>query len=271
MFTNLSDLQKSALFAALVLLLALACALIPSTLASVAYMLVPTLAALVMMLVLTRDGYSREGWRNLGLFNLGMRVWPIALLLPLVLIVGHVTVWQLDPDSFRPFQGGIKWFNTALFFLAWTLEQTVTVSLGEELGWRGYLLPKLVSLGRGRAYLLSGLLWAVWHYPLIFIAGLYNTQGSIFITTLLFTLTLIPLSAVLGELRLSSGSVWPASILHSSHNVIWQLLVSLSTTSPLLTYLAGEAGLIPLMLYSIAALILLQSRKRQPVAWAPSS
>ncbi|REJ33335.1 MAG: CPBP family intramembrane metalloprotease domain-containing protein, partial [Bacillota bacterium] len=39
-------------------------------------------------------------------------------------------------------------------------------ALGEEIGWRGYLLPQLAGLGRRRALLLSGFLWSIWHLPL---------------------------------------------------------------------------------------------------------
>lgn len=59
--------------------------------------------------------------------------------------------------------------NQILGFFIGIVLSTLTLSLGEELGWRGYLLPQLLSVGRTRALVLVGLIWAAWHMPLIFL------------------------------------------------------------------------------------------------------
>jgi predicted Abi (CAAX) family protease len=54
---------------------------------------------------------------------------------------------------------------------------TVTSSLGEEIGWRGYLLPHLMPLGWKKAVVLTGFIHAVFHIPLM-MAGLYHSEGN---------------------------------------------------------------------------------------------
>jgi membrane protease YdiL (CAAX protease family) len=93
------------------------------------------------------------------------------------------------------------------------------VTFGEEFGWRGYLLPRLMPLGQNWAILVSGVIWACWHLPLNL---LYGANGGLqgFPFWLVWT---IGLGAVLGWLRLRSQSVWPAAIMHSQVDTIPRL------------------------------------------------
>jgi membrane protease YdiL (CAAX protease family) len=262
MFTNLSKTTQGAVFYVLALLLAAVCAFVPGLVA--VYMFSPALAVLIMMLVITREGYTRAGWRSLGLTRLGLRSWPAALLIPiLVLGVGYTLLWSFGLVQTIMPVGEVKWLNTFLFFIGFVVSNTLSFSLGEEIGWRGYLQPRLVgAYGRLRAYLLVGFGWAVWHYPLIF-TGQYHTEGSVWVNTLLFTLTVIAVAVVIGEIYEQQHSVWAASLFHSSHNVIWSILQSFSVPSILLAYLGGESGVIPLVLYSVVALVLLMRHRGQ--------
>ena len=76
MFTKLSDLNKAVIFAVLALALVLAWTPIAtnSFITKIVLMWTPGIAVLVMLLVVTRDGYSREGWKSLGLHRLGLSV-----------------------------------------------------------------------------------------------------------------------------------------------------------------------------------------------------
>jgi uncharacterized protein len=97
-------------------------------------------------------------------------------------------------------------------------------ALGEEIGWRGFLLPRLVGqFGFTLGCLMSGCIWAVWHYPGLLLAD-YNagTQPAFALTC--FTLMVIADAYILGWLRLKSGSLWPAAILHASHNLFIQAI-----------------------------------------------
>jgi hypothetical protein len=98
---------------------------------------------------------------------------------------------------------------------------TLTFSLGEEIGMRGYLQPRLMSLGRTRALLLVGLLWATWHQVLIFLTPVDFPTGNLLLFFPLFYGTIVAASFLFGYLRIYTGSIWPASIAHSVHNAAW--------------------------------------------------
>jgi membrane protease YdiL (CAAX protease family) len=97
-------------------------------------------------------------------------------------------------------------------------------ALGEEIGWRGFLLPRLVEqAGFTWGCLLSGCIWAVWHYPGLLFAD-YNAGTRPVFALTCFTLMVIADSYILGWLRLKSGSLWTAAILHASHNLFIQAI-----------------------------------------------
>ena len=166
MFTKLTDTSKSTVFTVLVLLMALAMAVMFRAMGVGAdgpvaglYMFTPALAVLVMLLVVTRDGFSREGWKGLGLHRLGLSVWWIAIGVTLLTsLVASAIVWATPLAEFVVPEGGLG--DPLLQFLIQVVIMTLTFSLGEELGWRGYLLPQLLSVGRTRALVLVGLIWA---------------------------------------------------------------------------------------------------------------
>jgi membrane protease YdiL (CAAX protease family) len=226
-------------------------------------MALPTVATLLMLLVVTRDGYSRAGWAELGLHRAGTRAWALAILGPLaVLTFAYVTVWSAGIATFAPPSlGPMDWIvglGSNLF--QGLVVGTLTFSLGEEIGWRGYLLPKLVgALGPGRGMALTGFLHGVFHMPIIFLTPYYHPDGNRWIIVPLFLITFTIGGLLYGYLRLSSGSVWPASLAHSAHNTFWALLGSMTVAaSPLATeYLAGETGLLPIMGYGLLAIWLL--------------
>jgi hypothetical protein len=108
MFTKLTDNSKAAIFTGIVLLLAVTVAastnlfsITSGFLSTALYMFTPALTALIMMLVVTRDGFSKECWKLLGLHRLGLKAWWIALLLPLVVgVVATALVWATPLASF---------------------------------------------------------------------------------------------------------------------------------------------------------------------------
>jgi membrane protease YdiL (CAAX protease family) len=97
-------------------------------------------------------------------------------------------------------------------------------ALGEEIGWRGFLLPRLVQrAGFTWGCLFSGCIWAIWHYPALLLAD-YNAGTRPVFALSCFTLMVIADSYILGWLRVKSGSLWPAAILHASHNLFIQAI-----------------------------------------------
>jgi uncharacterized protein len=213
------------------------------------WMSTPTVATLVMLLVVTREGYSKEGWKSLGLHRLGLNVWWIAFGATLfITVAASAVVWATPLASFIVPEGGI--LDPILQFLIFVGLFTLTFSLGEEIGMRGYLQPRLMSLGRTRALLLVGLVWATWHQVLIFLTPVDFPTGNLLLFLPLFYGTIVAASLLFGYLRIYTGSVWPASIAHSVHNAAWPLLGALTVTaSPVLVnlYLVGDFGILILI------------------------
>jgi uncharacterized protein len=117
-------------------------------------------------------------------------------------------------------------------------------ALGEEIGWRGLLVPELAkSLSFTRVGLLSGGIWAVWHYPLILFGGYHNQGAPLWFGLLCFTALAVAISFIAAWLRLRTGSLWPAVLLHASHNLFVQnVFTPLTVPSPATPYLVDEFG-----------------------------
>src|SRR5215208_809421 len=115
MFTKLTDTNKAAIFSVLVLCLSLGAALVirflelpPGLAMWTLWSITPTVAALIMLLVVTRDGSSKEGWKSLGLHRLGLNVWWIAFGAPLLVsLVATAIVWATPLASFVVPEQGI--------------------------------------------------------------------------------------------------------------------------------------------------------------------
>jgi len=256
MFTKLTDTNKAAIFSVLVLCLSLGAALLirflelPPGLAFWSlWSCTPTVAALIMLLVVTREGYSREGWKSLGLHRLGLSVWWIAFGATLLITVAaSAIVWATPLASFIMPEGGI--INAVINFLISFAIAALTFSLAEEIGMRGYLQPRLMSLGRTRALLVVGLVWATWHMPLYYFVAKLFPVGNVLLFVPLFYGTVVAGSFFYGYMRIYTGSTWPASIAHSVHNTAWTTLGAFTvTSSPVLVnlYLVGDYGLLILL------------------------
>lgn len=140
------------------------------------------------------------------------------------------------------------------------------LALGEEVGWRGFLLTRLRASGVRRRYLATGLVWAAWHYPLILFAG-YASSPLPWLSVVLFTVDLAALGVFLAVLRERTGSLWPAVVGHASHNV-WmvQTYPGLAAKGPWYPYFGGESGAFIGAAYVVAALVAARSRRARPEA-----
>jgi uncharacterized protein len=115
--------------------------------------------------------------------------------------------------------------------------------VGEELGWRGFLFPRLLQrFGFHGACLISGSIWAVWHYPLILWTDWNPSTNAIF-TLACFTIMIVGMAYIMGYLRVRSGSIWPCVLLHATHNTFVQNIFD-PLTNPVgwAKYIATEFG-----------------------------
>ena len=134
----------------------------------------------------------------------------------------------------------------------------VPSALGEEVGWRGLLVPELARLvSPERVALIGGLVWAAWHLPAVWFAD-YGTSGAPrWFGTICFTALAVGVSFLCTWLRLRSGSVWPAVLLHASHNVIIQaVLTPLTADTGPTPYLIDEFGLVTVAMVWVAVAFL---------------
>lgn len=195
----------------------------------------PALAAFATCALLNID-VATLGWKWRPVrYEVWAYVIPILYALPVYIGAwGVFVVGSFDFSRFAAQLGTAFGFpdspRTATLLLAIPIYGVVGViastarALGEEIGWRGFLLPRLVGQsGFTFGCLLSGCIWAVWHYPLLLFAD-YNAGTKPVYALTCFTLMVIADAYILGWLRLKSGSLWPAAILHASHNLFIQAI-----------------------------------------------
>jgi membrane protease YdiL (CAAX protease family) len=131
-------------------------------------------------------------------------------------------------------------FNNALFGVLISLLS----ALGEEIGWRGVFVPELAkNFSFAKTALISGVVWALWHFPLIFFSN-YNMPGiPRWYAGIMFFILVVGISFAFAWLRLKSGSLWTAALLHASHNLFIQSIFTPLTSSTAITpFVIDEFG-----------------------------
>lgn len=193
-----------------------------------ALMWTPTLASIVARVAL------REGVRDVS-FRLGGAIGAqsllIAWLFPVVVgFIAYGIAWsagiaQWDPPAVEQVASAQSPLArmAARLGMALTVGQLISIitAAGEEFGWRGYMLTRLVVLRGAWALPLSGVIWGLWHLPLI-LSGIYATGPNRWASALLFMVSITAAGVLIGWLRLRARSVWPAVLAHASWNVVIQ-------------------------------------------------
>lgn len=138
-------------------------------------------------------------------------------------------------------------------------------AFGEELGWRGWLLPSLRPLGTWPALILSGAIWGLWHSPVILLG--YNFGQPNLLGVLYMVLGCTAYGVLIGWLRLRSASVWPSAIAHGAFNAsagIGVMLMAVGSPGSPVDFLPlGWAGWI--VCAAIAVVLVLAGQfRRQP-------
>jgi len=142
------------------------------------------------------------------------------------------------------------------------LIRSVASALGEEIGWRGFLVPELSrTFSFTTTALISGIVWSLWHYPVL-IYGDYNAGTPTWYGLTCFTVMVVAISFVFAWIRLKSGSVWTGAILHGSHNLYIQALFTPFTknTGKTAWYIDEFGAVLPLV--AIAFAIYFWSKRR---------
>lgn len=203
----------------------------------------------------------REGIRDVS-FRLGgpeaLRTMVAAVVFPLVVGgIAYGTGWATGLVGYTAPKFGF-WLNLARATgLGCTLG--VVSGAGEEIGWRGYMLTRLIDAGVPQPLLASGIIWALWHFPLI-LSGQYAAGPHPVISAGIFLVDVIGIAYVIGVLRLRSGSVWPAALLHGAWNGIIQAGFDPASTGPGATTWVGESGIfVAVVSFAIGLLVAIVS------------
>lgn len=140
-------------------------------------------------------------------------------------------------------------------------------ALGEEIGWRGFLTPRMTGqYGEVRGALLTGALWAAWHLPILLFAD-YHSETPWWYGLGCFTVMVLGMSVIMAWLRSRSGSLWTGVVFHASHNLFIQGFFTPATRARgmFTSFAIDEFGFsVPLMV-GLLALSLLAVRKAGPV------
>jgi uncharacterized protein len=212
----------------------------------------PGLAAILTQLIATRS-LRGLGWR------LGSARWlviayflPVAYTLPV-----YAFTWLtglggfLNPYTFSPLTRQYSSPDLATAVTVFLLinatkgmVENMISALGEEIGWRGLLVPELARITNfTKTALISGIVWAIWHMPLIFLAD-YNSGGTpALYSATWFAVLIIAFSFPMAWLRLKSGSLWPPVLLHASHNLFIFVFDQLTGKTGITPYIIGEFGI----------------------------
>lgn len=217
----------------------------------------PGVAAILTRLI-TQRNLRGMGWipRTPGLLGLAY-VLPLLYAAPVYLLAWNVGVAGLDPSKWSLQPGMTPLEGIAMLATLGTLSGLVSAT-GEEIGWRGLLVPELAKLTNFRnTALLSGAVWASWHMPLLIGANYHGEGTPIAYSLICFTAMAIALGTVMAWLTLRSASLWPAALLHATHNLFVQGLFDSATVNRgQAHWLTSEFGLGLAVTLTIAAVLL---------------
>jgi membrane protease YdiL (CAAX protease family) len=246
------------------------------TLMASIYMWAPALANIFTRFI------TREGSQGLMLkpnFKSGWKYWLLGWFGPGILtLFGAAIFFLLLPNSFDASLGTLRSQLSSAGASAFAqnpwnyiLIQTMTAILiapilnfiatfGEEFGWRAYLLPKLQKLGKRTALILTGVIWGVWHWPVIAMGYNFGFNYPAFPWLGLLAMVWFTLGTgiFIGWLTLKSESVWPAVVAHAAINGI-AAVGMFAARQPIPTLLGpapvGIIGGIPFTIVAVAILL----------------
>jgi uncharacterized protein len=210
----------------------------------------PALASVIARLVL-REGFSDVSFRFGGLRTLPW--YALGLGVPLAVgILAYGSAWL---TGLVGFQGSAGAFLVGLVSAAtWITIYGFIFTAGEEIGWRGYMLTRLIDAGVPRPVLVSGLIWAGWHLPLIF-SGIYAAGPYPALSAVLFVVSVTSIAFVFARMRLETGSIWPVIFFHSAWNSIIQGPFDGASTGANAALWTGESGILTVIVLVVVTVI----------------
>ena len=164
--------------------------------------------------------------------------------------------YRMPEASVAYFNGDVMqaWIRFLVFGAPLMLSMSFLFAIGEEIGWRGYLLEKLghrVSSFLKRSLLL-GLIWGIWHVPI------YMKLGSSIFSISIFLVNVCLISIVYSWLFEQQKSIWPTVCAHAVHNTFFNALLPIfAVQKSSHQILFGEEGFLVTLSYGLLILIML--------------
>lgn len=243
-------------------------------------MLAPFMAHVLTRLI-TKEGFAMTGKDSMMLgISFKNKKWIyflFAMIVPWIYFeLGHALNFLIYPEIFDP--EGYRQYEISknmliLVPITSILQGTIVsfAAFGEEGGWRGYMMPKLMNLmGTKKAVLIGGIIWGLWHAPLTCVGHNYGTDypGFPYVGILLMCIFCTSLGIALTYVTVKSGSVWPAAIMHAVNNANPSILgiftniekVDEIATDSFLAYILLES---PTLILGMICLVLLCKKKLQ--------
>jgi membrane protease YdiL (CAAX protease family) len=210
-------------------------------------MFAPALAAVIMRRFVTKEPLRT----SLGPIRRRGKYFAIALVAPALTIALLVNVAVGFHIAHFHAKANIVALVIGLALNALTLN--AILAFGEEYGWRGYLLPKLLPLGEARAAVIVGIIWGLWHAPLL-ITGLNYPGVNPWIAVAMFVPTAVLMSMLFTRLYVAAGgSVIVVTLLHGSLNAFGDGLGDTKRFITDHTLLTSPGGAIAIGLFALIA------------------
>ena len=230
-------------------------------------LLIPNLIGLILLVVLRWRG-GREAFASAGLAGGKWRVW-------LVYGVGLIAFYGLQTFLNYVFKLGQVVDLKAAFpqmaaanlpasalMLTMALNTVIIgpflgliITFGEEYGWRGYLQTELARLGRIRGVFLLGVIWGIWHWPVIWMG--YNYPGQPILGSIAMVFFCVILSYFLAYAVFKSKGIWTAAYLHALSNQAFSFF-AMTLVTPTSMLLSFGIGVPSLVLGAIVVLLILR-------------
>ena len=243
-------------------------------------MLAPFLAHVLTRLI-TKEGFAMTGkdsmMMGVSFKNKKWTYFLFAMIIPWIYFeIGHALNFLIYPEIFDP--EGYKQYeipkNMLIFIPIVSILQGTIVSFaafGEEGGWRGYMMPKLMNLmGTKKAVLIGGIIWGLWHVPLTCVGHNFGTDypGFPYVGILIMCIFCTTLGIALTYVTVKSGSIWPAAIMHAVNNANPSILAMFTDVEKANEIMANQIlGFvfldIPLLILGIICFVLLCKEKPQ--------
>ncbi|HLZ61377.1 MAG TPA: CPBP family intramembrane glutamic endopeptidase [Ktedonosporobacter sp.] len=242
----------------------------------------PAMAAIVSRLVL-RCGFSDVSFRFGGKRTLYAVL--LALLFPLVVAtIAYGMAWILGLAQFsvsthvipkplpNPADPVVRFLWTVFLSTTLiTLFYLVLFSGGEELGWRGFMLTRLVDARIPQPLFVCALIWWLWHVPFL-LSGTYTpgNNPSLVLTLVISFGSIVAFNYFISWLRLRTGSIWPCLIAHAAWNAITQVGFNTAFVGPMSRIWIGESGIIEMLVLIVIVVAILRIWPLRQILYKPA-